>query len=185
MAKKLFIIPALLIAVIGVFAFSMMAAPGMDNPDSISIEYNSNVCKTVTRADGTVEATECNHNLLYDTGKELIELYLGNGSSGNADWIGLCNATSACGEPVADSSEAYTALTGGLSRTQGEYSSVDGSDGNWTISNKFTATGSVSTNVTHLETSAGVEFAGNSFTLVSLENDDELSIEWNIWVSAP
>ena len=183
--KKLLLIPVFLLAIVGVFAFAMIPL-SMDNssPDSISIEYNSNVCKTVTRADGTVEPTECSHNLLFTSGKELIEKYLGDTGGAvddEVDLISLCNAAIGCDEPTAAGTEAFNELaTLGLSETAGSYSSVG--EGNWTISNTFQATGSVSTNVTRLSNSDTV-FAGNSFTLVSLESGDELSISWNIWVS--
>ena len=187
MTKKIFIIPALLLAVIGVFAFAMIPL-SMDNssPDSISIEYNTNVCKTVTRADGTVEPTECDHNLLYNSGKELIEAYLGDtgGATDEVDQISLCDSATPtnCGTPAADASETFLTITDrGLSETTGTYASLG--VGNWTISNTFTATASVTTAGTRLQNTAAVNFAGNAFTEVSLESGDQLSIEWNIWIS--
>ena len=38
------------------------------------------------------------------------------------------------------------------------------------------------TNVTHLENDADLEFAGNSFTLATLQTDDTILINWTIWV---
>ena len=183
--KKLLLIPVFLLAVIGVFAFSMIPTANVAD-DGISITYHSDVCKTVTRADGTVEPTDCSHNLLYNSGKELIEAYLGDGNTEDAVTnISLCDADVGCAEPTAAGSEAFnTLMDSGLSPVPGStYASVAGSDGNWTVSTEFTANASVKTNVTRLSNQAGIAFAGNSFTLVSLESGDKLSIEWNIWVS--
>lgn len=154
-----------------------------DDTTLSSITYHSNVCKQITRADGIVEPQECSHNLLYDTGKELIETYLGDtgGSGDEVDQIVLCDADVGCATPVAGASETFNAITDrGLAKTTGTYASLG--TGNWTISNVFTATGSVKTNVTRLQNTAGTNFAGNAFTLVSLENQDSLTITWNIWV---
>jgi len=180
---KKFILPVFaLVLLVSVLAFSMNSNQSTD--DSISITYHSNVCKQVTRADGTIEEPDCGHNLLYTSGKELIETYLGDtgGSSDEVDQISLCDAAVGCETPVVGASETFSVLADrGLEETTGTYASVG--DGNWTISNTFTATGSVSTNVTRLQNTAGTNFAGNEFTLVSLESGDQLSITWNIWVS--
>jgi len=182
--KKLLLIPVFLLAIVGVFAFSMIPAANVAD-DGISITYHSDVCKTVTRADGTVEPTDCSHNLLYDTGKDLIELQLGdNPTTDEVDQISLCNSatSSNCGTPQADAGETFLTITdSGLSETTGTYASIG--TGNWTISNTFTASASVKTAGTRLQNTLGTNFAGNAFTEVSLESGDQLSIEWNIWVS--
>jgi len=120
---------------------------------------------------------------LFNDGKELIEAYLGDGNANDpVDQISLCNATAGCAEPTAAGSEAFNTLAAaGLSEATGTYASVG--VGNYTITHEFTATDSVSTNVTRLQNTAGTNFAGNSFTLVSLENQDKLTITWTIWVS--
>ena len=182
--KKALFIPVFLLAIIGVFAFAMIPSANIDNTDSVSITYHSNVCKTVTRADGTIEPTDCSHNLLFTSGKELIETYLGDtgGASDEVDQIALCDADIGCATPTAAAGETWNLLADrGLTTATGTYASVG--DGNYTISNTFTATGSVSTNVTRLQNTAGTNFAGNNFTLVSLESGDSLEISWNIWVS--
>ena len=184
--KKALFIPVFLLAIIGVFAFAMIPSANIDNTDSVSITYHSNVCKTVTRADGTVEPTDCSHNLLFTSGKELIETYLGDtgGASDEVDQISLCDSDTAsnCGTPVVGASETFLTITDrGLSETTGTYASVG--DGNWTISNTFTATAAVKTAGTRIQNTAGINFAGNAFTEVSLQSGDSLTISWNVWVS--
>jgi hypothetical protein len=187
MQKKYLAIPLFFVLVLSLFSiFSLPQNKNTLNSDdfSNSITYHSNVCKQITRADGTIESPECSHNLLYDSGKELIEAYLGDtgGATDEVDQISLCDASVGCQTPVAGASETFNAITDrGLEEATGTYSSVGG-NGNWTISHTFTATGSVSTNVTRLQNTAGTNFAGNNFTLANLENQDQITISWNIFV---
>ena len=56
--------------------------------------------------------------------------------------------------------------------------------GNWSIYNEFTSTcDNVVTNVTRLRNTNGDDFAGNTFTLVTLQTDDLLLINWTLSVS--
>jgi len=184
--KQLLLIPALAFLIVGMFALAFFT---QDNPSTNvgdTIEYHSSVCKQVTRVDGTIELVECSSNVLYDTGKNLIRDYLGDsgGTGDEVDQIELGNASLAAGEPTADSSEAYTALSGcGMDEATGAYTAL-AQDGNWTIYYEFTSTcDNVLTNVTHLSNTAAVEFAGNSFTLVTLQTNDKLGLNWTIWAS--
>lgn len=190
--KHLLLIPAFALLILGVFVLASI------NNDSVpptnvgeSVEYHANVCVSTTgdfegreTPLGEYALVECSSNVLYTTGKELIEQSIGNEATADAcDWIELCDADVGCGTPEAGSGEAYTAITDrGLAKAVGTYSS--NGDGNWTISKTFTASGStVNTNVTHLINGADAEFAGNSFTLVSLEPSDTLLLNWTVWVS--
>jgi len=182
--KQLLLIPALALLIVSVFALAFFT---QDNPSSNvgdTIGYHSSVCKQVTRADGIVEPVECSSNVLYDTGKNLIRTILGDtGTGGPVDKIELGNASLAAGEPEAGSGEAYTALSGcGMDGVAGTYTALT-EDGNWTIDHEFTSScDGVLTNVTHLNSTAGIEFAGNSFTLVTLQDQDKLTINWTVWV---
>lgn len=152
---------------------------------SDGIQYHSNVCTYVTRADGTVEPNGCSHNTLYNNGKEMIEGYLGAGQSGAILNISLCNATGTpgCATPVAAMTEAFNNFTNcGLNAQNGVYGSLG--TGNWSVAKTFTATcDNVLTNSTRLMNSTGSPFAGNTFTLVTLQTNDQLTINWTIWVS--
>ena len=74
MEKKV-LIPVLAIAFVALFALAFVAMPQnpSDDDNGISIAYHSNVCKQVIRADGSTEDPECDHNLLYNSGKDLIK----------------------------------------------------------------------------------------------------------------
>ncbi|GAH09362.1 unnamed protein product, partial [marine sediment metagenome] len=78
--KKYFLIPLLAFILVGVFAlgFSMNNSNNPSNAIGEEIGYHSMVCRQITRADGTVEPSECNSNTLYNTGKDLIREYLGD-----------------------------------------------------------------------------------------------------------
>ena len=151
----------------------------LDNPQGL--EYNANVCVYKNN-----ELVQCEHNVLYDTGAEEIEDYLslGDVSAGQPINISLCNATAGCGTPTGDSSEDYTEYDAcGLEEIAGTVG--DNGNGNWSIETTFTSScDSIETNVTHLNYNAtAIEFAGNSFTLVTLQTNDQLTINWTIWIS--
>ena len=181
MKKSKIVLSALSILLIAsiflVFSSSQNQIPSAD--DSVGIEYHSNVCVYKNN-----ELVQCDHNLLYDTGKELIKTYLGDtgGASDGVDQISLCNATAGCQAPVAGASETFSLLNScGMEEATGTYASVG--TGNWTITNQFTSTcNNIVTNSTRLQNTAGTNFAGNNFTLVTLQNQDALTVVWNIWV---
>lgn len=154
------------------------------NTNSQGIQYHSSVC--VYKNNELI--APCNHNVVYNTGLELIEDFVADGSSTDAcDWIELGNASVAAGEPQADSSEAYTALDGGcFTGTNPVAGTVyDNGNGNWTIGTTFTSScGGVLTNVTHLLNDADAEFAGANFTLVTLQSSDTVAINWTIWATS-
>jgi len=176
-----------LVLVLGIVLVVGFSLPNMNfspQVNSQGIDYEGSVCVTHTNADGEVLSNECNHNVLFTTGAELIETALGTGTADACDWIELCNATAGCGTPEADSSEAYTAYGAicGLNAVAGTVAS--NGDGNWSVSNTFTSTcDNILTNVTHLTNDNDDEFAGNSFTLVTLQSSDQLLINWTISVS--
>ena len=183
--KYLYFIPLFALMLVGVFALggSMNATPSSTNTQMI--KYNSMVCTDVIRADGTIEDNGCSHNVLYTTGKELIETFIGTGSTDACDWIELCDSVAAgCGTPVVGSTETYTAhANDGMQKVAGTVASNGGS-GNFSVWNTFTSSATNQlTNVSHLLNGAGDKFAGNSFALVNLSNGDSLLINWTIWVT--
>ena len=187
--KKRLIFPLLAILVVASFVIGLNIQTNSQDNFSDSVTYHSNVCKQVVRADGTRETPECSSNILYDTGKDLIRNYLSDtgGTGDEVDQIVLCNATSTvggCGTPLAGATEMFTPYTGcGLEKATGTYSSFDTS--NWTISHEFTAScDNLLTNVTKLQNTTGVgNFSSNAFTLVTLQTDDKLLINWSLSVS--
>ena len=184
--KHLFLLPLLAVLLVGVFAFGFSMNNSPSNTIGEVIGYHSMVCRQVTRADGTVEPSECQHNTLYETGMDIIRTYLGDtgGAGDEVDQIELGNASSVgAGTPVVGKTEGYTAHAGcGLSIATGTYTAL-AEDGNWTIDNEFTNTCAAAqlTNVTRLTNTGGDDFAGVAFTLVTLQLNDKLSINWTVW----
>lgn len=166
---------------------SFAPAMGSDISDSDSIKYHSSVCTAVVRADGTYEPNGCSSNTLTTAGKNLIKNALAfGGTVGNVTYIGLCNASGpGCNASSADNTildDEYAA--GGLSRGGGNYASQG--TGNWSVYKTFTATANnLLTNKTGLfnNSAADTLFAENTFTLVTLQTNDQLTINWTIWVS--
>jgi len=193
--RKTFLVPFFAIlfifSVVGV-ASLMNNNPNQGNSLGNSINYGADV-QVFTTGDfegretplGEMELVNQGHNVLYDTGEEVIEQYLGAGAGGGDafDWIEMCNATAGCGEPVAGKTEAHNAFAGcGLENVVGSYSSIG--NGNWSISKTFTATcDALETNMTRLRNDDDDDLAGNNFTLVTLQNGDTLLLNWTIYVT--
>ncbi len=167
----------LLVMVIGAIQYSQ---PNIE-PEA-TIAYGSNVCVTHSRGD-KILMNECDSNLLYNNGKDIIKAILGTGANmGAIANISLCNASASCGTPVAAGSEGFTAYTNcGLPSKIGTYGSLN--TGNWSMYNTFTSTcDNVNSTSTRLTNVTGGIFAGNTFTLVTLQTNDQLTINWTIWV---
>ena len=179
--KKVWILPLIVICLGLVFALSIMPTTNKNTIVNEGISWGSEVC--IYKND---ELLGCTHNVLYDTGAELIENLLGDdGSGGPAKNISLCNVTAGCGTPVADASETWNEFSScGLASAQGTYSS-NAPSGNWTISKTFTSTcDCVETNVTRIGTNAGINLAGNAFTYTAkLCSSDTLAVNWTIYVT--
>lgn len=180
------LVPLFVFALLGVFAFSMMPSSSTSSGDGIM--YNSNVCTSVLRAsDGTQESLGCSHNLVTDAGLNAVRDILGQGTQfGAFDYIGLCNATAACAAPAAGDTTLENEFgSAGLSRAQGTYGTLG--TGNWSIYKTFTATAdSLETNKTGIfnQSSGGTLLAENTFTLVTLQTNDQLTVNWTIYVTS-
>lgn len=182
-----------LITTIILFASGVFAPSPISTEDSstATINYHSQVCKQITRADGTIEEPECSHNVLYTDGANYIRKMLTLGSASAADNItniSLCNAvgTGGCTTPVAADvaiGSGYNELTGGLAPKIGTV--LNTGNGNWSVSATFTSTAdNVQTNVTRITNGTiTYPFAGNSFTLATLQTNDQITVNWTIWVS--
>ena len=186
MDKKYFLIPILAVIIIGVFALGYSQNDSPSNDVGGVISYHSSICKTVTRADGTIEPTMCSHNVLYNTGKDEIETYLADGlGAGDAfDWIELGNASADSGTPQADKSEAYTPYGAvcGLDTVAGTVDANPG-NGNWSVHHEFTSTcDGVNMTMVRFTNAAGDDLSGNDFTIVTLQNLDKILINGTFWV---
>ena len=169
------------ISLLLVAIFAVAAVPGLQMAtQDQGLQYHSSVCIYKNN-----DLVDCSSNLLYGDGKDLIKTVLGNtGSGGPVKNITLCNATAGCGTPQDDHLEAYTEYAScGLTAGDGTYANI--SAGNWSISKVFTATcDNLETNVTRLKNADGaINFAGNSFTMVTLQTNDQINVTWTIWVT--
>lgn len=136
--------------------------------------------------EGINEIVGCTHNLLTTAGQNGIEDMLRLGTGSAYDYIALCNSTAACTPPAAGDTTLDNELAaGGFTRAQG--TTGDNGNGNWSVWKTFTSTAAytITTNMTGLfnASSGGTLMAENSFTEVSLENSDQLTINTTIDVS--
>ena len=153
---------------------------GSASSQSSSLNYQGSVC---VYKNGNL--VDCSHNLLYNNGQNITRDLLGVGSNSPILNITLCNASAGCAAPVAGGSEAFTNFTGcGLTSAQGTYSALTNAPGNWSVVKTFTSTcDSITTNSTRLTNVTGGIFAGNTFSLVTLQTNDQLTINWTLMVS--
>jgi hypothetical protein len=150
-----------------------------------SVGPHGYVVVTVTRDGNEIYRNE-DHNLITNAGKDFIAAQIGQttgiGSNG-ANFIALSTNTAA---PAAgDTTLAGEITTGGLGRSQGAYAHTNG-QATYTITKQFSAT------ATHTAvqkaglfnaTSSGTMMAENTFSPVTLQNGDQLTITWTITLS--
>jgi hypothetical protein len=148
------------------------------------LTWNTHVVVEQIR-DGKVIRHEEGHNTLYNQGKDMVRDLLANGGGGNVTNISLCNATAGagCGTPTAAATEDYTLFTDiGLASIEGSYA-THATNGNWSVYNTFTATDYAAVNVTRLTNVTGSNLSGFYFTVINLENTDQLTINWTVYVT--
>lgn len=156
--------------------------------------YHSNVCIGYNKflgynQDGSLryasnEEIDCSHNVLFKNGQNMTRNLLGIGGNSILN-ISLANASADVDTPSANATEAYTPYAGcGLLSTAGTYGTNPVSPGNWSVFATFTSTcNNVVTNVTRLLNASGSNFAGNAFNFVNLSNNDQLTVNWTIFIT--
>nr|AFK24929.1 hypothetical protein Josef01_10c16_33 [uncultured archaeon] len=142
------------------------------------------VVVTVNR-DGKEIYRHEDHNLITNAGKDFISAQIGSTSPGTngANYIALSSTTIT---PAAGDTTLSGEITGsGLQRAQGTYAHTNGQN-TFTVTRTFTATATVN-NVQSAglftASSGGTMMAENTFTAVSLANNDQLTITWTITLS--
>jgi hypothetical protein len=191
--KKQTKIFGLIFSVILLSAFLIMSLPSKEvqnaNSDAL-IKYGSSVCTYVTRADGSIEDNGCHHNLLTNAGKNAIRSALTNAGTPAFKYIGLCNASyggNCNGTNAGDTSlyNEFPAGVTGLNRTN-EATYLALGTGNWSYSRTFVAgADDMVTNKTGIfnATSGDTMLAVNTFTTSTLQTNDQITINWSIWVA--
>jgi hypothetical protein len=194
MSGNLFSIGFLAVSILlfGMVASTSLATPPAETGAGI-LKYKSDVCIEVERSDGKFESVECmsNPNFFTDDGRNLIMHEIGTGASlGATNVIALCNIST--GGTGAINCYGNNTASNGLSNATGTFSQIFHAGraipGNWSISNQFTSTADgVTVNGTALLNGttqpASVIFANNTFTAVTLNTNDQITIRWNISIS--
>ena len=172
----------MLVLVAGLFiGISTIKVPGTkDNVDQ-GLKYTGWVC--VAKND---EPATCSHNLITNQGKNAIKNALTNGSTGLAINITVSNMTAAVATDTA--LPGYAAVCFADSAMCGTNGTVGSNGvGNWSVWKTFTATNAMTYNTTGLDITeaagAATLFAGNTYTAVALQPNDQLSINWTIYVT--
>lgn len=157
------------------------------NTGAQGINYVGTVCPKIIRSSGRVEDLGCGHNLLMNEGKNFIEEEIGNGTAstnivdvmflGNGTTWGTSDMTVHTGEIIECGLGAATGL-----------SANDIGNGNWSFTNTWTSScAGVIVNTTGLNCSACAEgtefFAGNNFTSVTLQTNDQINVTWYVFVT--
>lgn len=184
-AKSLFVgaIPGLALTIIMVTTLPALAPVGTQvTLDSVGLQ--GYVTVTVTR-DGDEIYHHDDHNIITTAGKDFISAQIGSTSPGTngANFIGLSSDTTA---PAAGDTTLTGEITsGGLERTQGTYGHTNG-EATLTVASTFTASAThndVQKAGLFTATSGGTMMAGNTFTPVTLNSGDQLTITWTITLS--
>jgi len=175
--------------VLVILSVSSMFSTHVTNPSEGGLKYGSSVC-----IEKNGELVSCGENTLTNAGKNLIQDYLIGAERTNISYIAVCNSTNVSGDGggngCAQPAVGDTLLEGeysycGLTRASGAL--TDQGTGNFSYAYTFTATcDSLVTNVTGLFNSTsklGTYFAGNNFTSVTLQTDDQLTVTWYVWVT--
>src|SRR3990172_7773367 len=135
----------------------------------------------INRANGGYELVDSVHNVLYDNGKNITIGCLFDGGCAVVKNLSLCNGnvTGGCDVPVADNTGTFTTMTVcGLTSTAGTVTN-SGVTGNRTVSYTWTATcDNLLINATRLTNTTGGVFAASTFTLATLQNADQITVNY-------
>lgn len=187
MRKELLLLAPLLAGMFLFGAWATSLGPDLQQSPNDRLHYNSYVCADVTRSDGTVEKGSCSSNFFTPAGKNTVMYALGTGipigaGSHNVSTIEMCNiSTGGTGTFTCYNANGFSNQTGTF------LGNVGGQDGNWSLSTTFTATqDGMTMNGTMLLNGTAVGsrvFANNTFTAVTLNTNDAITLRWNISIA--
>jgi hypothetical protein len=171
MLLALVVVPAVLVAIASVLPVN----PGVTATEKPVIK--SRVCISKNN-----ELIECKSNVITNNGKDLLKTALGQGAYIVVNHLALGNTSA----PAATSTSHPGLISDcGLASADGTYYSEG--TGNWTIGKTWTCTcaGGIVVNTTGLynDTNTGTYFAGTSFTSTTLQQNDQISVNYTIWIS--
>jgi hypothetical protein len=184
MENKRYAIPLLLIAIVGICVLVGMPAQGGIMGDVV--HYTGVACVSAMQS-GVYHDYGCQHNLITTQGKDLIKwAMIANATSGTIklDKIGIANITS---PQLASDVDLGNLRAGcGLGIATGTLASGSPGAANWSSTYTWTSScdGAV-INATGIynTTSTGHLFAEANFTSITLNNLDQLTINYFMWTS--
>lgn len=152
--------------------------------------YTGMVCREVTRYDGTIVDLGCYHNVLANNGKNLTtsQLFSKPSSASATDVVNTIQLGNTSAPAAASATHPGVIAECGLV----EYASLawinvgTATDGNGNVSAnyKWTSTcNGVVVNTTGLLSNTDKYFAGNTFTDVTLQANDQLNVTWYVWIT--
>jgi len=197
--KNKIILSGILLVSFAIFGFALISSSTNNHISNSNVKVQTEQLgfkDTVCFYKGHVGVAEktliaCNHNILYNQGRNMTRDSLIVGSASNAvTTISLCNSTanltgsSDCMAPTAAGTENFKTFPSGicgLGAGAGTTSILSSTPGNWTITKTFTSTcDAQSTNVTILSNSTLYNFSGSTFPTTTLYTNDQLTINWTI-----
>ena len=147
-----------------------------------SLGYGSDVDVWIKRFELDWEKWDSNSNVITNDGLNLVRGYLGAGAAGGAiNYMALGNTT----VPSDTDTEHDGEIVGcGLTNKTADTYYEESQDGNWTQSATWTATCTITVNTTGLYNgTAGTYFAGTNFAAVTLNNNDQITVNYTTWVA--
>lgn len=181
MKNRTSLIKILPIFIISLLILALGHLNSVNTPEADAIfKYKGYVC-VYAKHNGIWQKIGCNHNILVNSGKDMILDRLAHGNLDNITYIAVANNTVAQSE--SDTSLQGEWTTCGLSRTQAnEFTKND--IGNWSIAYTWTVTcDNVIVNATGLYNSTGTLFAETTIPTHTFYDGDNLRVEWQISVS--
>ena len=178
---------ALTVVLFGAFYLTFTGSSLIFSGTTEGVLYNGMVCHKVNRADGTSEDYGCNKNVLTNVGKNhtTSQLFSEPTAASATDIVDSMVLGNTSAPQASDTSHPGKIGVCGLAEYSSlSWSSTGTSDGNVTANHQWTsACNDVIVNTTGLETNGNTYFAGNSFTNVTLQANDQLTVTWYVWIT--
>lgn len=162
--------------IMALLCFGFLAIPQPAESADEVVKYNSNVCISKNGA-----LIECKHNVITNSGKDMIKNAIALGGSDKASNLSLGQGTA----PVAASTTLNLELTAsGLQQKAATYGS-NGGNGNWSYWTTWTSTADAQVvNSTGLyNATTPILFAGTTFTSTTLQTNDQITVNYTISIS--
>ena len=186
--KKIYLLASLLVALTIGTGLILGGMLGTNDTKTNTVNvYEGTKYKATVCVYKNGELIECKHNLLTTIGANFTQQQLINPTAGNYTKYISASSTAADCADTSKTKLANEITTNGLARAECTLTSINASS--WNCTKTFTATGSLSAvqvagyNWNSTSNSAGNLFACSTFTPVNLENNDQLTLSWQVTIS--